>query len=76
MPQWECVAGMETAVGELGYAVEREIVEVEQLPRSGEMEEPVSVDSRRDAPEEHAENDAGGERRPTARDLRRLGPVP
>ena len=43
VPERKRVAGMQAAVGELRDAVEREVVELEELPGAGEMEQPVAL---------------------------------
>ena len=54
VPERERVAGMETAVGELVRALEREVAEREELLDAREVEEPVAADLPCDAPEEDA----------------------
>ena len=66
VPERECVAGMQSAVGELVRALEREIVEREELLDAGEVEEPVAADLAGDAPEEDPETGAEGQREPPA----------
>ena len=66
VPERERVPGMQAAVGELRDPVERELVEVEQLPYAREVEQAVAVDRGGDDPEQHADDSAPEERpRPT-----------
>ncbi len=57
VPERKGVAGMEASVDELGDTVERQVVELEQLAGTGEMEEAVAFDVSADTPEQDAEND-------------------
>ncbi len=53
VPEREGVPGMEAAVRELRHAVERERVELEELPYAREVEQAVALNRRRDDPQEH-----------------------
>ena len=58
VPERERVPGMQAAVGELRDTLEREVVELEQLPRPREVEQPVALHRRRRDPQEHADDRA------------------
>ena len=68
VPERERVAGVQAAVGELGDPLERQVVELEQLPHTGEVEQTVSLHGRSGDPEEHAD-DGPPEERPRARGI-------
>jgi hypothetical protein len=62
MPEGERVPGMEAPVRELGHAVEREVVQVEQLPDPCEVEEAVALDRRCRNPQDEPDDRAPEER--------------
>ena len=76
MPERERVARMQAAVRELGDPLERQIVELEELPHTGEVEQTVALHGRSGNPEEHADDGSPEEHPHAARDLLRLGPTP
>ena len=76
MPEREGVARMQAAVRELGDPLERQVVELEELPHTGEVEQTVALHGRSGDPEEHADDGSPEERPRAARDLLRLGPTP
>jgi hypothetical protein len=65
VPEREGVAGVQARVGELADALEREVVELEELANASQVEQPVASDRPRDPPEEDAES-APRERGPPA----------
>ena len=74
VPERERVAGMEAAVRELRDPVERQRVELEELPDACEMEEPVALHHRRSDPD-HEPDDRAPEEGPRPRG-NGLGPRP
>ena len=76
VPERERVAGVQAAVGELGDPLERQVVELEQLPRTREVEETVTLHRRRRDPQEHADDRAPEERPGTPRNGLGGGPAP
>ena len=64
----ERVARVQARVRELPDALEREVVEFEELPYAREVEEAVSLDGARQRPEEHAQDDARPGRPPAPED--------
>ncbi len=67
VPERERVARVEARVGELADALEREAVELRELPHPREVEEPVALHGARDAEEEDADGRAAEAREPTPR---------
>ncbi len=76
VPERKRVAGVQAAVGELGDPLERQVVELEQLPRTREVEETVTLHRRRRDPQEHADDRAPEERPGTPRNGLGGGPAP
>ena len=57
VPERERVSRVEAPVRELRHAVERQVVELEELAGAGEVEEAVALDVPRNAPEEDPQHD-------------------
>ena len=76
VPEREGVAGVQAAVGELGDPVERQVVELEQLPRTREVEEAITLHRRCRDPQEHADDRAPEEHPCAPRNGLRGGPPP
>ena len=62
MPERKGVAGMETAVCELGHAVEREGIEAQKLPCAGEVKQSVALNRRSGDPDQQPDDRAPEER--------------
>ncbi len=75
VPERERIAGVQAPVGELRHAVERQAVEVEELPRTREVEEPVSLHGRSCDPHDEADHRTPEERDRARRHTLRLGPA-
>jgi hypothetical protein len=64
VPYRERVPGMKARVRELPDALERQVVELDQLADPGEVDEAVALDGARQPPEQKTERETGGRRPP------------
>ena len=64
VPERERIPRMRSTVGELGDGVQREVVELRELPDPGEVEERVPLEGRPEAPDRDREQGAGREHAP------------
>ena len=74
VPERERIPGVEAAVRELGDALERERVELEELPHAREVKEPVALDGRRGHPDDQPDDSSPEERPCSSRHCLRAWP--